>query len=59
MGLLNDLFSGNPDVLFNEMYKNNPKFRDFVDKNKNKSAQEIMQENHIDPDSFNKMLERR
>lgn len=56
MGLLQDLLSGNPDVLFREMYRSNPQFKKFVDENKNKTAQEIMRDNHIDPDAFQQCL---
>ncbi len=56
MGILNEILSGNPETLFNEMYKSNPTFRKFVDENKNKTAQEIMRENHIDPNALQQCL---
>lgn len=59
MGLLGKLLSGNPDILFKDMYEHNPEFRKFVDDNKDKTAQEIMRDNHIDPDSLRHILERR
>lgn len=39
--LLFSILSNNPEKLYNQMYNSNPQFKDFVDKNKGKSLQEI------------------
>lgn len=40
----------NPDQLFDEMYRNNPQFKNFVDTNRGKSPEQIARENGINPD---------
>ncbi|MCQ2465731.1 MAG: hypothetical protein MJ095_09125 [Oscillospiraceae bacterium] len=38
----------NPDELYNELMKNNQQFREFVQNNQGKSAEQIARENGID-----------
>lgn len=40
----------NPNAVMNAMMQNNPKFREFVNANKGKSAEQIARENGIDLD---------
>ena len=47
---IKNLINGkNPDDLYNQLYANNPQFRDFVNNNKGKSPDQIARENGIDP----------
>ena len=45
----NMLEGKNTDEVFNDMFKNNPQFRQFVEANKGKSVEQIAQENGINP----------
>lgn len=38
----------NPDDMYNQLMKNNPQFRHFVEANANKTPQQIASENGID-----------
>lgn len=55
-GILSALRSGNQDAMFQSLYNSNPAFRDFYDKNKGKSPEQIMQENGISPDMVRQFL---
>ena len=51
---LRDIMStGNPTAIFNNMMNTNPQFRDFVEKNKNKSIEEIAMEYDLDMSILN------
>lgn len=51
------MLSGNdPDELYNQMMKNNPQFRQFVESNANKTPQQIASENGIDFDSIERFM---
>lgn len=39
----------NPDTVFNELMKNNPQFKNFIESNRGKSPEDIARENGIDP----------
>ena len=46
---INDMLNGkNPDELFKQLMQNNPQFRQFYEANKNKTPEQIAQENGID-----------
>lgn len=45
----NMLEGKNPDVVFNELMKNNPQFKSFIESNRGKSPEDIARENGIDP----------
>lgn len=45
----NMLDGKNPDAVFNELMKNNPQFRNFIESNRGKSPEDIARENGIDP----------
>ncbi len=46
---IKNMISGkNPDELYNELMKNNQQFREFVQNNQGKSAEQIARENGID-----------
>ena len=54
---IRNMLSGrNPDELYNEMMRNNPQFRAFVEANKNKTAEQIASENGINLDNLKSML---
>lgn len=55
-GLLNFLRSGNPDAIYQQMINTNPKFRQFINDNKGKSAEQIAQENGIDLSILNQFV---
>lgn len=38
----------NPDALFDELYKNNIDFKNFIDSNKGKTPQQVAKENGVD-----------
>ena len=49
MNILNLLkYRNNPGAIFTDMMNKNPQFRQFVEANKGKSAEQIAQENNID-----------
>ena len=43
------LAKGNPQPIFENMMRNNPQFRKFVEENKGKSPEEIARANGLDP----------
>lgn len=46
---IRNMLSGkNPDDMYNQLMKNNPQFRQFVEANANKTPQQIASENGID-----------
>ncbi len=45
----NMLEGKNTDEVFDDMMKNNPQFRQFVESNRGKSPEQIARENGIDP----------
>lgn len=46
---INNMLNGkNPDELFKQLMQNNPQFRQFYEANKNKTPEQIAQENGID-----------
>lgn len=45
----NMLEGKNADEVFNDMMKNNPQFRQFIEANKGKSVEQIAKENGINP----------
>lgn len=46
---IRNMLSGkNPDDMYNQLMKNNPQFRHFVEANANKTPQQIASENGID-----------
>ena len=47
MGLIN-MAKGNPWGMYNNLMRNNPQFRQFVNDNRGKSAEQIAQEHGID-----------
>ncbi len=49
MSIKNMMSGQNADDIFNDMMKNNPQFRQFVESNKGKSVEQIARENGIDP----------
>lgn len=54
---IRNMLSGrNPDELYNEMMRNNPQFRAFVEANINKTAEQIASENGINLDNLKSML---
>lgn len=56
MGLINALKQGNPDYMFQQMIKNNPQFKSFVDANKDKTVQEIADSYGIDINTISQLL---
>lgn len=48
MQIMNLLRSGNPNQMLNQMISNNPQFRDFYEKNKNKSVEQIASDYGVD-----------
>ena len=56
MGLVNALKNGNPQYMYDQMMKNNPQFKSFVDANKGKTAQEIADNYGIDMNVINQLL---
>lgn len=46
--VLKMLRSGNPDQIAQQMMKNNPQFRQFVEANKGKTPEQVAKENGID-----------
>lgn len=54
MQMLQSMLAGrDPQAMFNELIRTNPKFRDFVSENMNKTPQEIASRYGID---LNKMM---
>lgn len=49
---------GNPQLLFQNLMSQNPQFKQFVDANKNKSVDQIAQENGIDLTQIRNMFKR-
>lgn len=43
----------NPDAMLNDMYRSNPQFKEFVDRNRGKTVQQIAQEYGINPELIN------
>lgn len=43
---------GPSNVLFNQMYQNNPQFRQFADSMKNKTPEQAFRENGLDINQF-------
>lgn len=41
------LIQGNPEAIYNQLYQNNPKFKQFIDENKDKSLEQIALEYNI------------
>lgn len=48
MSLMNMMKSGNPNAIYNQMMQTNPQFRQFIEDNKDKTPEQIAQENGID-----------
>lgn len=46
--LIKQVANGNPNAIFSQMLNQNPQFRQFVERNKGKSAEQILSENGID-----------
>lgn len=53
MNILQLLSSRDPNMVYQEMMRTNPQFKEFVEKNKGKSVEEIAKENGIDPSVLN------
>lgn len=53
MTLLLAAKNGNIDKLYDQMIKTNPKFKKFVDENKDKSTDELAKQYGIDPSLLN------
>lgn len=47
MQMANSIKNGNPEMIYQQMYANNPRFRQFVDDNKGLNAQEIAKKYNI------------
>lgn len=56
LNLMSMLRSGNPDAIFNQMMQTNPRFRQFVEENQNKSVEQIAHENGIDMNTINQLI---
>lgn len=53
------MLNGNPETLYNDMLRNNPQFKNFVEQNKNKTPQQIAEENGIDYNQVLQLMNRR
>lgn len=51
------MMGSNPNDIFNEMYANNPKFREFADSMKGKDPREAFREKGFDFDQIRKMMQ--
>ena len=51
-GVMQMLKSGNPELIAQQMMQSNPQFRQFMERNKGKSPEQVAKENGIDLGSF-------
>ena len=54
--LMKMLRSGNPSRIAQQLMKNNPQFRQFIEDNKEKTPQQVAQEHGINLSQLNKMM---
>lgn len=55
-GLIKQLKNGNPQQLFDQMYQENPQFRDFANSMKGKTPEQAFQEKGFDFGQFRGMM---
>lgn len=55
-GLISQLKNGGAEQMFNQMYQNNPQFRDFANSMKGKTPEQAFQERGLDFNSFKNLM---
>lgn len=55
-GVMQMLKSGNPEQIAQQMMQSNPQFRQFMERNKGKSPEQVAKENGIDLSRFKGMM---
>ena len=53
---IRDLMSGNPQAVFDNLMRSNPRFAEFVRQNQGKTPEQIAAENNIDMDQIRSLL---
>lgn len=56
IGNVINLSKGNPEAFFNQLMSSNPQFRNFINSNQGKTAEQIARENGIDINAVYKMM---
>lgn len=55
-GVMQMLKSGNPELIAQQMMQSNPQFRQFMERNKGKSPEQVAKENGIDLSQLKNMM---
>lgn len=56
IGNVINLSKGNPEAFFRQLMSSNPQFRNFINSNQGKTAEQIARENGIDINAVYKMM---